>query len=132
MGACTQLALAGVLARACSILAGRAPLPLPACLLLAHTLPPLAPPCAETFFCVVDLHAITAPHDPVDLRTSTRTMAATYMAAGIDPARSNIFVQVGVAAAAWLAEVQGTRRRECPQWWASGGLGTQLQLLAAG
>ena len=42
---------------------------------------------AETFFCVVDLHAITVPHDPVDLRQSTRTMAATYIAAGVDPSK---------------------------------------------
>ena len=35
----------------------------------------------------MDLHAITVPHDPVDLRASTRTMAATYLAAGIDPKR---------------------------------------------
>lgn len=40
---------------------------------------------ADTFYCVVDLHAITAPHDPVELRTATRSVAATYMAAGIDP-----------------------------------------------
>ena len=45
------------------------------------------PPPSDTFFCVVDLHAITVPHDPVDLRASTRTMAATYLAAGIDPKR---------------------------------------------
>jgi hypothetical protein len=40
---------------------------------------------ADTFYCVVDLHAITTPHDPMELRTATRSMAATYMAAGIDP-----------------------------------------------
>lgn len=41
----------------------------------------------DTYFCVVDLHAITVPHDPVELRQSTRSMAATYLAAGIDPAK---------------------------------------------
>lgn len=41
--------------------------------------------CTDTFYCVVDLHAITAPHDPAELRTATRSVAATYMAAGIDP-----------------------------------------------
>jgi len=56
----------------------------------------------EPFFCVVDLHAITAPHDPVELRNSTRTMAATYMAAGIDPSRATIFVQSHVSAHAEL------------------------------
>lgn len=53
---------------------------------------------ADTFFCVVDLHAITLPHEPVDLRNSTRSMAATYMAAGIDPSRSTIFIQSHVPA----------------------------------
>jgi len=56
----------------------------------------------DTYFCVVDLHAITVPHDPVELRASTRTMAATYMAAGIDPARATIFVQSHVPAHAEL------------------------------
>ena len=42
---------------------------------------------ADTFFCVVDMHAITVQHDPKELREASRTMAATYMAAGIDPAK---------------------------------------------
>jgi hypothetical protein len=46
-------------------------------LLLCH-------PVADTFFCVVDMHAITVQHDPAELRASTRTMAATYLAAGVD------------------------------------------------
>lgn len=61
----------------------------------------------DTFYCVVDLHAITAPHDPVELRTATRSMAATYMAAGIDPEKASIFVQSHVTAHAelnWLLE----------------------------
>ncbi len=41
----------------------------------------------DNYFCVVDLHAITVPHDPVELRAATRSMAATYIAAGIDPER---------------------------------------------
>lgn len=52
----------------------------------------------DTFFCVVDLHAITVPHDPLELRSSTRTMAATYLAAGIDPGRSKVFVQSHISA----------------------------------
>lgn len=36
---------------------------------------------------MVDLHAITVPHDPLELRAATRSMAATYIAAGIDPAK---------------------------------------------
>ena len=47
----------------------------------------------DNFFCVVDLHAITAPHVPKELTLSTYRTAAIYLAAGIDPARSNIFVQ---------------------------------------
>lgn len=56
----------------------------------------------DTFFCVVDLHAITVPHDPLDLRSSTRTMAATYLASGVDPKRSTVFVQSHVSAHAEL------------------------------
>uniref|UniRef100_A0A7R9V1U2 tryptophan--tRNA ligase n=1 Tax=Chlamydomonas euryale TaxID=1486919 RepID=A0A7R9V1U2_9CHLO len=56
----------------------------------------------DTFFCVVDLHAITVPHDPKELRDSTRTMAATYLAAGIDPDRATVFVQSHVTAHAEL------------------------------
>ncbi|KAG7354990.1 tryptophanyl-tRNA synthetase [Nitzschia inconspicua] len=52
----------------------------------------------EKFFCVVDLHAITMPHDPKELRESTLSSAALYIAAGIDPAKSNIFVQSHVPA----------------------------------
>ena len=36
----------------------------------------------ENFFCVVDLHAITMPHDPKDLKESTLSSAALYLAAG--------------------------------------------------
>ena len=39
----------------------------------------------ESFFCVVDLHAITVSHDPVELRNSTKSSVATYIACGIDP-----------------------------------------------
>jgi len=59
----------------------------------------------ENYFCVVDLHAITAPHDPKKLRDETLAAAAMYIAAGIDPKRSNIFVQSHVRAhteLAWL------------------------------
>jgi tryptophanyl-tRNA synthetase len=52
----------------------------------------------DTFFVVVDLHAITLPHQPADLLHSTRSSAALYIACGIDPQRSNIFVQSHVPA----------------------------------
>eukprot|EP00887_Chlorella_sp_A99_P005765 scaffold1.g5765.t1 len=56
----------------------------------------------DTYFCVVDLHAITLPHEPAELLRSTRSSAALYIAAGIDPARASIFVQSHVPAHAEL------------------------------
>ena len=47
----------------------------------------------DSFFCVVDLHAITLPQDPVKLRKETVQAAALYLAAGIDPEKATIFVQ---------------------------------------
>ena len=44
----------------------------------------------DTFFCVVDLHAITVPHNPIELRESTRRSAALYIASGIDPKKSTV------------------------------------------
>ncbi|MBN2305770.1 MAG: tryptophan--tRNA ligase [Anaerolineae bacterium] len=52
----------------------------------------------ESFFCVVDLHAITVPYDPADLRAKTREVAALYLACGIDPDISTVFVQSHVRA----------------------------------
>mgnify|MGYP001041848352 FL=1 len=48
---------------------------------------------AECLYCVVDLHAITVDYDPGNLKNATREIAAAYMAAGIDPSKSSIFVQ---------------------------------------
>jgi tryptophanyl-tRNA synthetase len=62
----------------------------------------------ETHDCVysiVDLHAITAGHDPAVLRRRTRTSAAQLLALGVDPDRSTLFVQSHVpehAQAAWV------------------------------
>ena len=53
----------------------------------------------EAFFCVVDLHAITVPQDPDVLRRRTLLTAAQYLALGIDPARSTVFVQSHVPGA---------------------------------
>jgi tryptophanyl-tRNA synthetase len=50
----------------------------------------------ESFFCVVDLHAITIPQDPAGLAAKTREVARLYLAAGIDPNVSTIFVQSDV------------------------------------
>ncbi|MFN9620705.1 MAG: tryptophan--tRNA ligase [Synechococcaceae cyanobacterium] len=52
----------------------------------------------DTFFCVVDLHAITVPHDPARLAEDTLSTAALYLACGIDPQRSTVFVQSHVSA----------------------------------
>lgn len=57
----------------------------------------------DTYFMVVDLHAITVPHDPKELQQSTRSSAALYMACGIDPAKARIFIQSHVTAHAELA-----------------------------
>src|SRR6201984_906382 len=61
----------------------------------------------DAFFCVVDLHAITIPQDPEQLRRRTLVTAAQYLALGIDPSRSTIFVQSHVPAHAELAWVLG-------------------------
>jgi tryptophanyl-tRNA synthetase len=61
----------------------------------------------DTFFCVVDLHAITVPQDPPALRRRTLVTAAQYLALGIDPARSTVFVQSHVPAHSELAWVLG-------------------------
>ncbi|MEO1694147.1 MAG: tryptophan--tRNA ligase [Pseudomonadota bacterium] len=47
----------------------------------------------ECIYCIVDLHAITVWQDPQELRTATRTVAAAYLACGLDPQRSIIFNQ---------------------------------------
>ncbi|MEZ0353838.1 tryptophan--tRNA ligase [Mycobacterium sp. pR1184] len=61
----------------------------------------------EAFFCVVDLHAITVAQDPEALRRRTLVTAAQYLALGIDPARSTVFVQSHVPAHTQLAWVLG-------------------------
>ena len=57
----------------------------------------------DTFFCVVDLHAITVPHDPAVLAENSRSTAALYLACGIDPKQATVFVQSQVPAHAELA-----------------------------
>jgi tryptophanyl-tRNA synthetase len=59
----------------------------------------------DGFFCIVDLHSITAEHDPDDLRVCTLDLAAMLFATGLDPGRSTTFCQSHVTAhaeAAWL------------------------------
>ena len=62
----------------------------------------------DAIFCIVDLHAITVAQDPAALRENTRRTAAQYIAAGIDPKVSTLFVQSHVAAHAQLAWVLNT------------------------
>jgi tryptophanyl-tRNA synthetase len=57
----------------------------------------------ENFFCVVDLHAITVPHDPKVLAENSYAIAALYLACGIDLAHANIFIQSHVRAHSELA-----------------------------
>src|SRR5215213_1226678 len=59
----------------------------------------------ESFFCVVDLHAITVPQNPKHLAAKTREVARIYLAAGVDPQASTIFVQSDVKEHAELAWV---------------------------
>src|SRR6266542_2486525 len=56
----------------------------------------------ENFFFIVDLHAITVPQEPQELRKNTRELAALYLAAGLDPKKATIFVQSQVPAHAEL------------------------------
>ena len=59
----------------------------------------------DAFYCVVDLHAITMPHDPNVLRRRTRVAAAQLLGAGLDPDRCTLFVQSHVPEHAELAWV---------------------------
>src|SRR3989440_10595363 len=56
----------------------------------------------ESFFCIVNLHAITAPQDPKVVAAKTRELARIYLAVGIDPNVSTVFVQSDVPAHAEL------------------------------
>lgn len=59
------------------------------------------------FFCIVDQHAITVPQDPQILRKNIRSLAALYLAVGIDPEKSTLFIQSEVPAhaqAGWLMQ----------------------------
>src|SRR4051812_37199025 len=59
----------------------------------------------DAFYCVVDLHAITVPWDPAELRSRTRVAAAQLLAAGLDPDRCTLFVQSHVEEHAQLGWV---------------------------
>ncbi len=59
----------------------------------------------DAFFCIVDLHSITTPYEPEELRANTLSLAAMLFATGLDPDRATVFAQSHVSAhaeAAWL------------------------------
>lgn len=59
------------------------------------------------FYCIVDEHAITVPQDRLKLRQSIRNLAALYLAVGLDPEKSTLFIQSEVPAhaqAAWILQ----------------------------
>jgi tryptophanyl-tRNA synthetase len=62
----------------------------------------------ETFFCVVNYHAITAPYAPADLERRTHEMAVGLIAAGIDPSKATLFVQSQVPEHTELAWIFNT------------------------
>jgi tryptophanyl-tRNA synthetase len=62
----------------------------------------------DCIFCIVDLHALTLPQDPEELRKNTREVTAAYIAAGIDPEACVIFNQSAVPGHAELAWLLGT------------------------
>lgn len=62
----------------------------------------------ESIFCIVDLHALTVRQDPAELRQNILQLAKTYLALGLDPKKSIIFVQSTVSEHAELAWILGT------------------------
>ncbi len=59
------------------------------------------------YFCIVDQHAITVPQDPIVLRKNIRSLAALYLAVGLDPDKATLFIQSEVPAhaqAAWMMQ----------------------------
>lgn len=59
----------------------------------------------QCYFCIVDQHAITVPQDPKELQKNIRSLAALYIAVGIDPEKSTLFIQSEVPAHAQLGWV---------------------------
>jgi tryptophanyl-tRNA synthetase len=97
-----------------------------------------------SIFCIVDLHAITVPQDPDALRRRTLDTAALYLASGIDPDASTLFVQSHVAEhaqLAWLMECTASfgelsrmtqfKEKSDQQRFVSAGLFTYPALMAA-
>ncbi len=62
----------------------------------------------ESIFCVVDMHAITVPQDPAELRRRTIEVAKVYLASGIDPKKSTLFIQSQISEHAELCWILNT------------------------
>ena len=62
----------------------------------------------ESFFCIVDYHAITLPYEPEDLRRRTHDMAISLLASGIDPSACTLYVQSAVPEHTELAWIFNT------------------------
>lgn len=65
----------------------------------------------EAYYCIVNLHAITLPQDPASLRQKTLDLARIYLAAGVDPEKSTIFIQSDVPEHAELTWVLSCQTR---------------------
>ncbi|MCE2950674.1 MAG: tryptophan--tRNA ligase [Alphaproteobacteria bacterium] len=63
----------------------------------------------DCLYCIVDMHAITMPLEPTALRENIYEVAATYMACGLDPSKSTLFIQSHVAAHAELGWMLGCK-----------------------
>ncbi|MEP6944745.1 MAG: tryptophan--tRNA ligase [Acidobacteriota bacterium] len=64
----------------------------------------------ESFYCIVNLHAITLPQDPKTLRQKTLDLARIYLAAGVDPEKATVFIQSDVpehAELTWILSCMG-------------------------
>jgi tryptophanyl-tRNA synthetase len=98
----------------------------------------------DNIFCVVDLHAITLPQDPAELRDAVRRLAAMLLACGLDPERSALFVQSHlhehaelawildcVTPTGWLNRMTQFKVKAADQESASAGLYTYPVLMAA-
>ncbi len=62
----------------------------------------------ESFFCIVDYHAITVPYEPRELKRSARDMAVSLIAAGVDPEACTLFIQSAVPEHTELAWIFNT------------------------
>ena len=62
----------------------------------------------DNYYCIVDMHSITVPQNPEELRDKTYRLLSQYLAAGIDPDKSTVFIQSHVPEHAELAWVLQT------------------------